>query len=137
MVFYLPRPMTGQEIDKLHDRAGIPRPRRVSSVEELYRLSRREAAAEELALLAKELAGQLPTSVEGEGDDPRPQPLPSDPRALLTRAQVATMLGCSTRQVDRLLLAGDLPFIRPRPGGRRLIERREVEAFIRRREQAR
>lgn len=84
-------------------------------------------------------AGLVPQGpLGGDGaSDAVVEAIPTDPAALLSKDQAAQLLGCSVRQVDRLFATGDLAFVRPAPGGRRFVERAEVGAFIRRREQAR
>ena len=39
-------------------------------------------------------------------------PVPSDEQTLMTPAQVCTLLQCSRKTLDRLLAAGDVPFIK-------------------------
>ena len=39
-------------------------------------------------------------------------PVPSDEQTLMTPAQVCTLLQCSRKTLDRLLAAGDVPYIK-------------------------
>lgn len=94
------------------------------------------------ALEAERTAAEAGLVPQGPLDEERPseehgEAIPTDPAALLSKDQAAQLLGCSVRQVDRLFATGDLAFVRPTAGGRRFVERAEVERFIRRREQAR
>lgn len=131
-VFVFSQPLTCKQIDRAHVEAGAPevqwfdRPVPFSGVGQQLE---RQQGDRRLELVLQEIRALGRQPVQHASTPSR------DPDALLSISDVARLLGCSTRQVSRLLNEGAFSFVRV--GRHRKVRRAELERYVASRELAR